>query len=93
MTGRYEKGDKVFQLVTSVTLQDGEVPVRVEVEFLASADIELKRHHPKLVEGFRVLQFPIAGRRRCIVASNSGSAEAGSALEHLGRPQVIVVYS
>ena len=57
-TGRYEKGDKDFQLVTSVDLRDGEVPVNVDVEFLAPADVKLKKNHPKLVEGFRVLQFP-----------------------------------
>lgn len=57
-TGRYEQGDKDFQLVTTVDLADGEAPVRVEVEFLAPADVKLKRNHPKLVEGFRVLQFP-----------------------------------
>lgn len=57
-TGRYGKGDKDFQLVTTVDLADGEVPVRVEVEFLAPADVKLKKNHPKLVEGFRVLQFP-----------------------------------
>jgi hypothetical protein len=57
-TGRYEKGDKDFQLVTTVDLRDGEVPVRVDVEFLASSDVKLKKNHPKLVEGFRVLQFP-----------------------------------
>jgi Nucleotidyl transferase AbiEii toxin, Type IV TA system len=57
-TGRYERGDKEFQLVTSVDLQDNETPVRVEIEFLASADVKLKKNHPKLVEGFRVLQFP-----------------------------------
>jgi hypothetical protein len=57
-TGRYDKGDKDFQLVTTVDLGDGEVPVRVEVEFLASSDVKLKKNHPKLVEGFRVLQFP-----------------------------------
>jgi hypothetical protein len=57
-TGRYEKGDKDFQLVTAVDLADGEAPVRVEVEFLAPADVKLKKNHPKLVEGFRVLQFP-----------------------------------
>jgi len=34
-TGRYEKGDKDFQLVTSVDLRDGEVPANVDVEFLA----------------------------------------------------------
>ena len=57
-TGRYDKGDKDFQLVTTVDLGDGEVPVRVEIEFLAPADVTLKKNHPKLVEGFRVLQFP-----------------------------------
>jgi hypothetical protein len=57
-TGRYEQGDKDFQLVTTVDLGDGEAPVRVEVEFLAPADVKLMKNHPKLVEGFRVLQFP-----------------------------------
>jgi hypothetical protein len=57
-TGRYEKGDKDFQLVSSVDLADGDPPVRVEVEFLASDDVVLKKNHPKLVEGFRVLRFP-----------------------------------
>jgi hypothetical protein len=57
-TGRYEKGDKDFQLVTTVDLRDNEVPVRVDVEFLAPAEVRLKRSHPKRVEGFRVLQFP-----------------------------------
>jgi hypothetical protein len=57
-TGRYDKGDKDFQLITTVDLGDGEVPVRVEVEFLASSDVKLKKNHPKLVEGFRVLRFP-----------------------------------
>jgi hypothetical protein len=57
-TGRYDKGDKDFQLVTIVDLGDGEVLVRVEVEFLAPSDVKLKKNHPKLVEGFRVLQFP-----------------------------------
>jgi hypothetical protein len=57
-TGRYEKGDKDFQLVTTVDLGDGEVAVKVEVEFLAPADVNLKKNDPKLVEGFRVLRFP-----------------------------------
>jgi hypothetical protein len=57
-TNRYEKGDKDFQLVTTVDLGDGEVPVKVDVEFLAPADVKLKKNHPKLIEGFRVLQFP-----------------------------------
>jgi hypothetical protein len=57
-TDRYEKGDKDFQLVTTVDLRDGEIPVRVDVEFLAPADVKLKKNHPKLIEDFRVLQFP-----------------------------------
>ena len=57
-TERYEQGDKDFQLVTTVDLEDGEVPVKIDVEFLAPADVKLKKNHPKLVEGFRVLQFP-----------------------------------
>lgn len=57
-TERYKPGDKAFQLVTAVDLEDGEAPVTVEVEFLAPADVELTKNHPKLVEGFRVLQFP-----------------------------------
>lgn len=57
-TGRYKKGDQAFQLVTAVDLGDGEAAVIVEVEFLAPADVKLKKNHPKLVEDFRVLQFP-----------------------------------
>ncbi len=57
-TGRYQKGDEDFQLVTTVDLRDSEQPITVEVEFLASDDVVLKRNHPKLVEGFRVLRFP-----------------------------------
>jgi hypothetical protein len=43
--------------VTTVDLHDGEAPVTVEVEFLAPADVKLKKHRPKLVRDFRVLQF------------------------------------
>jgi hypothetical protein len=57
-TGRYERGDKDFQFVTSVDLGDGEAAIQVEVEFLASSEVKLKSNHPKLVQGFRVLQFP-----------------------------------
>ena len=57
-TGRYERADKDFQLVSVVDLRDGERPVRVEVDLVASHDVVLKKNHPKLVEGFRVLQRP-----------------------------------
>jgi hypothetical protein len=56
-THRYRQGDKNFQLVTDVDLNDGESPVTVDVEFLAPSDVKLKKNEPKLVEGFRVLQF------------------------------------
>lgn len=57
-TGRYQGGSKDFQLVTTVDLGDAEQPVTVEVEFLASDEVVLKKNHPKLVEGFRTLRFP-----------------------------------
>jgi nucleotidyltransferase AbiEii toxin of type IV toxin-antitoxin system len=55
---RYRMGDKAFQLVTEVGLDDGEPPVRVEVEFLAPSEVKMRKNHPKLVDDFRVLQFP-----------------------------------
>jgi hypothetical protein len=57
-SGRYKRGGKDFQLVTTVDLGDAEQPVTVEVEFLASDDVVLKKNRPKLVEEFRVLRFP-----------------------------------
>jgi hypothetical protein len=55
-TRRYRYGEKEFQLVVDVDLEDGEQPVQVEVEFLAPAEIKLKKNKPKLLSGFRVLQ-------------------------------------
>jgi hypothetical protein len=57
-TQRYRQGAKTFQLVTDVPLDDGEPSVRVEVEFLAPSDVKLQKNRPKLIENFRVLQFP-----------------------------------
>lgn len=57
-TGRYQMGDKAFQLVTEVPQEDGGAPVQVEVEFLASSEVKMPKNHPKLIEDFRVLQFP-----------------------------------
>src|SRR5207247_5003927 len=57
-SGRYQVGDKAFQLVTDVPLDDGEPPVRVEVDFLAPSEVKMQTNHPKLVDDFRVLQFP-----------------------------------
>ena len=55
-TRRYRCGEKPFQLVVAVDLKDGEPPVQVEVEFLAPKDVKLKKHKPKLLSDFRVLQ-------------------------------------
>lgn len=55
-TKRYKPGDKDFQLVVEVDLEDGEKPVIVEVDFLAAQDVKLKKNKPKLREGFRVLK-------------------------------------
>jgi len=55
-TKRYAQGEKAFQLIATVELEDGERPVQVEVEFLAPTDAELDKNRPKLVAGFRVLQ-------------------------------------
>jgi len=59
-TKRYRLGDKEFQLVVEVDLKDGERPVQVEVEFLAPKEVKLKKHTPKLLADFRVLQVEAA---------------------------------
>ena len=60
-SGRYKPGTKPFQLVVEVDLKDGEKTVQVEVEFLASREVKLKKNRPKLLEGFRVLQADACG--------------------------------
>lgn len=57
-TRRYRQGEKDFQLIVDVDLQDGEKPVQVEVEveFLAPKGVKLTKNKPKLLPGFRVLQ-------------------------------------
>ena len=40
-TRRYRPGAKSFQLLTDVDLQDGIQPIQVEVEFLASKEVNL----------------------------------------------------
>ncbi len=59
-TGRYRSGEKAFQLVVEVDLGDGEIPVHVDVEFLASKEVKFARNRPKLLEDFRVLQVEAA---------------------------------
>lgn len=60
-TRRYRQGAKDFQLLVDVDLQDGERPVQVEVEFLAPKGARMKKHKPKLLEGFRVLETEACG--------------------------------
>lgn len=59
-TNRYRRGEKDFQFVVDVDLGDGETPVQVEVEFLAPKEVKLKKHNPKLLTDFRVLQVESA---------------------------------
>jgi hypothetical protein len=61
-TGRYKTGERNFQLLTMVDIDDGE-SIHVDVEFLAPMNVDLQKNRPKLVEDFRVLQFP-----ECVVA-------------------------
>jgi predicted nucleotidyltransferase len=44
-----------------VDLGDGEGPLQVEVDFLAPRELKLKKNHPKLLEGFRVLKTESCG--------------------------------
>ena len=55
-TRRYREGNKPFQLVTNVNLNDGNPAVEVEIDFLASKDIKFTKRRPKLLPHFRVLQ-------------------------------------
>ncbi len=59
-TRRYLPGEKDFQLVVKVDLNDGEKPVQVEVEFLAPKGVKLEKNAPKLLPGFRVLEVDAA---------------------------------
>ena len=60
-TRRYRMGPEHFQLVTTVDLGDGEIPVQVTVDFLAPKDVRLGKNRPKLLPGFRVLQVASCG--------------------------------
>lgn len=55
-TRRYRPGNKSFQLIVDVDLQDGAPPLQVEVEFLAPKQVKLTKNQPKLIKEFRVLQ-------------------------------------
>jgi hypothetical protein len=58
---RYRLGGKPFQLLTDVDLGDREGPLQVEVDFLAPKELKLKKNHPKILEGFRVLKTESCG--------------------------------
>jgi hypothetical protein len=55
-TKRYHPGERDFQMIVEVDLNDAERPVQVEVEFLAPKGVKLKKNRPKLLADFRVLQ-------------------------------------
>lgn len=55
-TRRYERSEKSFQLFTRVDLNDGQQPVRVEVDFLAPTEFKLRSRRLRKIEGFRVQQ-------------------------------------
>lgn len=83
-TKRYRQGEKEFQLVIDVDLNDGDKPVQVEVEFLAPKDVKLKKNRPKLLPGFRVLQT-----EACEVAFNSPIEQKLSGENTLGAKNTV----
>lgn len=54
-TRRYKKADEAFKLYAEVDLEDGDPPIRVDVDFLKSPDAKTKRNKPRLTENFRPL--------------------------------------
>ena len=54
-TRRYEQADEPFKLYADVDLEDGQPPVRVDVDFLKSPDARTKKNKPKFTKNFRPL--------------------------------------
>lgn len=54
-TRRYQQADEPFRLFAEVDLEDGEAPVRVDVDFLKSPEVRTRKNKPKLTMGFRPL--------------------------------------
>lgn len=54
-TRRYFQSHEAFRLYIEVDLQDGQPPVRVDVDFLKSSEVKLRKNTPKLLPGFRPL--------------------------------------
>ena len=65
-TRRYRPGEKDFQLIVEVNLNDGERPVQVEVEFLAPKEVKLKKPTPKLLADFECFKWRPPARRSAI---------------------------
>jgi hypothetical protein len=51
-TRRYQQADESFRLCAEVDLEDGQPPIRVDVDFLKSPEGKIKRNKPKLTENF-----------------------------------------
>ena len=54
-TRRYQQAEEPFKLFAEVDLEDGQPPVRVDVDFLKSPDARTKKNKPKFTESFRPL--------------------------------------
>lgn len=54
-TRRYKQAEEPFKLYADVDLEDGQPPVRVDVDFLKSPDARTKRNKPKFTNNFRPL--------------------------------------
>jgi len=54
-TRRYKQAEEPFKLHADVDLEDGEMPVRVDVDFLKSPDVRTKKNKPKFTDNFRPL--------------------------------------
>ena len=54
-TRRYRQAEEPFKLHADVDLEDGQAPVRVDVDFLKSPDAKTKKNKPKFTDHFRPL--------------------------------------
>ena len=54
-TRRYKQAEEPYKLYAEVDLKDGDVLVRVDVDFLKSPDARTKKNKPKFTENFRPL--------------------------------------
>jgi hypothetical protein len=54
-TRRYKQAEEPFKLYAEVDLEDGQPPVRVDVDFLKSPDARTKKNKPKFTNNFRPL--------------------------------------